>query len=122
VPPPRKTIPIVRVWRRSIGAIVSGVREDSDFRSLTLVVISLLISGTVFYVVAEGWSVVDAFYFSTIVLTTIGLGDTPDSDLGKLFTAFYALVGIGVLVAYGTAFAQRLVRVSQAEQELEQDR
>jgi voltage-gated potassium channel len=122
VQPPRRTIPIVRVWRRSIGAVVSGVREDPDFRSLTLVALSLLISGTVFYMVAEGWSFVDAFYFSTIILTTIGLGETPDSDLAKLFTSVYALVGIGVLIAFGTAFAQRLVDVSQAEQQQEQDR
>jgi voltage-gated potassium channel len=119
---PRKSIPIVRVWRRSIGAIVSGVREDPDFRSLTLVAVSLLISGTVFYMVAEGWSFVDAFYFSTIILTTIGLGETPDSDLAKLFTSVYALVGIGVLVAFGTAFAQRLVHLSQLEEDRGRDR
>jgi voltage-gated potassium channel len=115
VPARRRTIPIVRLWRRSIGAIASGVREDPDFRSLALLVLSLLVSGTVFYMIAEGWGFIDAFYFSTIVLTTIGLGDTPESGLAKLFTAAYALIGIGVLVAFGTAFAQRLVKVSEAE-------
>ena len=122
MPQPRRTIPIVRVWRRSFGEIVSGVREDPGFRALTLVAFSLLVSGTVFYMVAEGWSFVDAFYFSTIILTTIGLGETPDSDLAKLFTSVYALVGIGVLVAFGTAFAQRLVHLSQIEEERERDR
>ena len=119
---PRKGIPFVRLWRRSIGTIVSGVREDPDFRALALLVLGLLGSGTIFYMVVEGWSFVDAIYFSTIVLTTIGLGDTPDSDLAKLFTAAYALIGIGVLVAFGTAFAQRLVKVSQVERDAQRGR
>ena len=105
----------MRLWRRSIGVILSGIREDPDFRAVTLLVVGLLGSGTIFYMLVEGWSFVDAIYFSTIVLTTLGLGDSPDSDGAKLFTVAYALVGIGVLVAFGTAFAQRLVAKSAAE-------
>jgi voltage-gated potassium channel len=114
---PRHGIPFVRLWRRSIGVLVSGVREDPDFRSLALLVAGLLGSGTLFYILVEGWSFVDALYFSTIVLTTVGLGDVaPTSDAGKLFTTAYVLIGIGVLVAFGTAFAQRLVARAEQEQ------
>jgi hypothetical protein len=113
---PRRGIPFVRVWRRSFGVLISGVRDDSDFRALALTVGGLLGSGTIFYMLVENWSFVDALYFSTIILTTIGLGDgAPDSDGAKLFTIAYALVGIGVLVAFGTAFAQRLVAQAEAE-------
>jgi voltage-gated potassium channel len=113
---PRHGIPFVRLWRRSIGVLVSGVREDPDFRALALLVAGLLGSGTLFYIIVEGWSFVDALYFSTIVLTTVGLGDVaPTSDAGKLFTTAYVLIGIGVLVAFGTAFAQRLVARSEQE-------
>jgi hypothetical protein len=109
-------IPFVRIWRHSIGAFVSGVRDDPDFRALALTVLGLLGSGTIFYMIVEGWGLVDALYFSTIILTTVGLGDgAPDSDGAKLFTIVYALVGIGVLVAFGTAFAQRLVALTEAE-------
>jgi voltage-gated potassium channel len=81
-----------------------------------LTVAGLLGSGTIFYILAEGWSFVDAFYFATIILTTVGLGNAaPDTDLAKLFTVAYALIGIGVLVAFGTAFAQRLVAQAEAE-------
>lgn len=114
---PRRGIPFLRLWRRSLGVIVSGVREDPDFRSLTLLVAGLLGSGTIFYMLVEDWSFVDAIFFSTVVLTTIGLGDAPATDGAKLFTAAYALIGIGVLVAFGTAFAQRLVKQSAAEAE-----
>ena len=113
---PELGIPFVRLWRRSVGVIVSGVRDDPDFRALALLVAGLLGSGTLFYMLVEGWGFVDALYFSTIVLTTVGLGDVaPTSDAGKLFTTAYVLIGIGVLVAFGTAFAQRLV--TRAEQD-----
>ena len=114
--PPRRGIPFVRIWRISFGAIISGVREDPDFRGLAVAVAGLLGSGTIFYMLAENWDFVDALYFSTIILTTIGLGDgAPETDGAKLFTVAYALVGIGVLVAFGTAFAQRLVAQAQGE-------
>jgi hypothetical protein len=115
---PRKGIPFVRIWRRSFGVIASGVREDPDFRALALTVFGLLGSGTIFYMLVEGWRFVDALYFSTIIVTTIGLGQgPPDSDAAKLFTIAYALVGIGVLVAFGTAFAQRLVALAEADRQ-----
>jgi voltage-gated potassium channel len=113
----RRGVPFLRLWRRSGGAFISGVREDPDFRSLAALVVGLLGSGTIFYILVEGWGFVDALYFSTIVLTTVGLGDVaPTTDAGKLFTVAYVLVGIGVLVAFAAAFAQRLVKVSEAEQ------
>ena len=107
-------MPFVRLWRLAFGALSKGVRDDPTFRALGLLVLGLLGSGTAFYMIVEDWSFVDSFYFSTIVLTTVGLGDVPASDLGKLFTTVYALVGIGVLVAFGTSFAGLLVSQSKA--------
>jgi voltage-gated potassium channel len=109
------SFPLVRLWRLSFGALAEGVRKDPGFRALFLLVIGLLVSGTVGYMLIEHWGLVDALYFSTIVLTTVGLGDVaPTTDVGKLFTVAYTLVGIGVLVAFGTAFAQRLVAQATA--------
>jgi hypothetical protein len=48
---------------------------DPQFRSLLLLVVLTLVGGTIFYSLQEGWNVVDAFYFSAITLTTVGLGD-----------------------------------------------
>ncbi len=65
----------------------------------TVLIIILLSVGTTFYHYAEGWNVIDSFYFSTMTLTTIGYGDiTPSNDIGKIFTSFYALIGIGVML------------------------
>jgi hypothetical protein len=44
---------------------------------------------------------VDALYFSVVTLTTVGYGDfAPQTDLGKLFTAVYVRLGIGILLCH----------------------
>ena len=52
---------LVRLWR-----------SDPDFRTLVILVFFTLLSGTIFYSLQEGWSVVDAFYFSATTLTIVG--------------------------------------------------
>ncbi|MFA5856838.1 MAG: potassium channel family protein [Candidatus Pacearchaeota archaeon] len=57
----------------------------------------LIATGTIFYHNVEGWKMIDAFYFSSITMTTIGYGDfSPQTDMGKLFTVFYAFFSIGI--------------------------
>jgi hypothetical protein len=55
---------------------------------------TLLVIGTVFYSVVEGWSPLDSLYFSMITLTTVGYGDlTPSTPASRSFTVLYILVG-----------------------------
>jgi hypothetical protein len=57
-----------------------------------------LFIGTVFFHVAEGWKLVDSFYFSGTTLTTVGYGDLhPTHDLTKIVTVFFAFSGIGIV-------------------------
>lgn len=66
----------------------------------------LLVIGTAFYSGAEGWSVLDAPYFSVVTLTTIGFGDLAPTGNGvKPFTIVYSLVGIGVLASFVASIA-----------------
>jgi voltage-gated potassium channel len=56
---------------------------------------------------SEGWSLLDAFYFSSITLTTIGYGDLfPQTAAGKLFAASYIFTGLGIIVAFVNAVAR----------------
>ncbi len=57
----------------------------------------LIVLGTVVYHQMEHWSWVSSFYFSACTITTVGYGDlAPTTDASRLFTAFYALIGVGI--------------------------
>jgi len=95
--------------------------RDREERGPALLVASLLIVGTVFYALVEGWGVIDAVYFSAMSLATVGYGDlVPETPEGKLFTVVYVLAGIGILVSFFTALTAKtltLLRQRQAERE-----
>ena len=89
--------PLVRLLKALVGAW----RRDPQFRTLLGLVFFTLLSGTIFYSLQEGWSVVDAFYFSVTTLTTVGLGDlAPTTTLGKLFTVFYIFAGLSLVLGF----------------------
>ena len=93
--------------RRLVRGIVGAWRRDPRFRSLVLLVVFTLLGGTIFYSTVEGWSVVDAFYFSVTTLTTVGPGDlTPSTTFGKLFAALYIFAGVGLIAVFVSAVAQ----------------
>jgi voltage-gated potassium channel Kch len=72
------------------------------------IAVTLLGIGAAFYHYIEHLPWLDAFYFCTITLTTIGYGDiSPKTDLGKLFTIPYAIMGIGILGAVINTLNQR---------------
>ena len=79
-------------------------------------IVSFLIIGTAFYHINEKWSILDSAYFSTILLTTIGLGDLhPTSDISKLFTIFYVLMGVGTVLYLLTSIASYLLEEREKE-------
>lgn len=61
--------------------------------------------GVVFYMTFEHLNLIDAFYFSVVTLATVGYGDiTPETDIGKIFTTFYIMTGIGVIATFANLF------------------
>jgi len=71
------------------------------YRILLGLVVFMLSLGTVFYHLVEGFSWLDAYYFSVVTLATVGYGDfTPHTPLGKLFTTFFIFVGVGIITAF----------------------
>lgn len=96
---------------RLLKAIVRSWQHPT-FRAGLLLAVALLLSGTLFYRSVEGWSRVDALYFSATTISTVGLSDlSPKTDLGKIFTVLYIFVGVGVFVALFAQFARALVRI-----------
>ena len=93
--------------QRLVRGIAAAWRRDPQFRSLAVLVVFTLLSGTLFYRTVEGWSTVDAFYFSVTTLTTVGLGDiAPSTTFGKLFTAVYIFAGLGLIAGFVNAVAR----------------
>lgn len=85
---------------RLLKAIFKVLREPI-FKSLLTTLGIMLFSSTLFYHGTEGWSWLDAFYFSFISLMPTGMetGLIPTTVMGKWFTMIYLFVGIGVMLA-----------------------
>jgi voltage-gated potassium channel len=89
--------------------------RDREERGPLVLVASLLIVGTIFYVAVEGWSVIDAVYFCAMSLATVGYGDVvPATEVGKVFTVIYVLAGIGILVSFFTALTGKTLALLEA--------
>ena len=87
-----------------------AMARDREERGPLLLVVSLLLGGTLFYTVWEGWSIVDSLYFCAMSLATVGYGDlVPETDVGKVFTVVYVLGGIGTLVAFFTSLTAKVL-------------
>lgn len=96
---------------RRLRAALRYAARDEGFLAVLGAGGLLIVVGTSAYALAEDWNVVDALYFAVATLTTTSVSD-PDLVLTsawmKIFTVFYILIGIGVLVELlrrlGTAF------------------
>mmetsp|Transcript_17461 Transcript_17461/g.25806 ORF Transcript_17461/g.25806 Transcript_17461/m.25806 type:complete len:397 (-) Transcript_17461:37-1227(-) len=77
------------------------------FTCLVLYYASAVVAFSHFF---ENWSYIDSMYFATITFLTIGYGDlSPSTDGGRLFTVFFALVGIFILGFFLGIIGERLV-------------
>ena len=100
-------IPFALACGRLVRVVRIGV-TDPEFRALLSAVVTMLVVGTIFYMVEEGWGAIDAAYFCVTTLTTIGFGDpAPTTDLSKLFTIVYVIAGIGLIATFISAVADR---------------
>lgn len=75
--------------------------KDKNYRDLLITTNLIIAFGSIVYHYLEGWSWIDSIYFSIITLTTIGYGDfSPQTDEGKLFTIFYIIIGVGIILSF----------------------
>ena len=71
------------------------ILKDAVVNSLLVICI-----GAMGFFAVENLSLIDSFYFTTVLLTTVGYGDiVPVTWEGKMFATFYLLVGGSVLLS-----------------------
>ena len=74
--------------------------SDKESRPVFYWAGGMLLGGVLAYHWLEGWSYLDALYFCVVSLATVGYGDfTPTTPIGRLFTIFYLINGIAILLA-----------------------
>lgn len=70
---------------------------------------SLLVIGTVGYMLIDDYSFLDAFYMTVITVATVGYGEVqPLSETGRLFTAFLIITSFGTF-AYAVSYITKFV-------------
>jgi hypothetical protein len=91
---------------------------EAEFAPVVGAAALLLTSGTLTYMLGQDWSLVDALYFAVATVTTTSVSD-PDlvleDDWMKLFTIFYQLIGIGILVEIVRRLGAAFVLARQEE-------
>jgi voltage-gated potassium channel len=102
-------ISFITILVRFVRAVGSSWK-DPEFRGLFSLVVVTLAARTLFYRQVEGWGLLDSLYFSVVTLTTVGYGDlSPTTAAGKVFTILYILVGIGIILGFVNAVAERSI-------------
>ena len=70
---------------------------QSHFRVLLGLGAAIIAASTVFFHFVEGWSYLDAYFFTVVTLSTVGYGNlVPVTALGKIGTTVLIFIGIGV--------------------------
>ncbi|MGB4758899.1 MAG: potassium channel family protein [Candidatus Saccharimonadales bacterium] len=87
-----------------------------QFKATAGIAATMIGLGTVFYHIVEHFKWLDSLYFCVVTLATVGYGDfVPKTDLGKAFTIFYILVGVGIIAT----FANLLIKKAALKRHIE---
>eukprot|EP01084_Bolivina_argentea_P267035 453160_1 len=76
---------------------------------LGAIILMFILVGTLFMVYVEEKDGASAFEWNFVTLSTVGYGDvTPSTHGGKVFTIFYIIFGVSLVVTFGTAVFERV--------------
>ena len=106
------------MFRRFERALRHALLEE-NFAAILGSAVTLIVVGTLAYTFGEDWSLVDGFYFAVATLTTL-VDRRPQSlvitnSWLKVFTIFYILIGIGILVEVARQLGVALIHVQREE-------
>lgn len=109
-------ISFVLTVKRLLKGLLIAVK-NKEFLSLLSTLLLINLSGVLFYTKLEGWSYLDAIYFSWVSLipSSIDIGFAPESSLGKVFTMIYLVVGVGVMIGLLGVMAKAIINYDKEE-------
>jgi len=109
-------ISFILTAKRLLEALFISFKEKV-FLSLLTTLLLINLSGVLFYSSVEGWSYLDAFYFSWVSLIPSGVdtGLVPVTSLGKIFTMMYLVVGVGIMIALLAVIAKAVLNFEEEE-------
>ncbi len=93
----------------NIAQAIPAAFRNPNVKALMVLAGGIVTFSALVYMLLEGWSFLDAVYFCVVSMSTVGYGDfSPHTALGKIFTIFYLLIGIGIFVLTVTAIAEAI--------------
>lgn len=111
-------------WQVFMDQPVNIMRENikeriwqyPEIAAALIALLGLLGLGTITFHYLENWNWINSFYFSVVTLATVGYGDlTPTTDIAKLFTAFYILLGATIALASLGIIGTRYLEMREAK-------
>lgn len=93
---------MISLWLliKNMWHVLKILFKQAEQKALMMATMLIFLIGTLFYHNIEKMSYLDALYFSVMTLVTVGYGDLyPQTNLGKLFSIFYVLIGVGIITA-----------------------
>ena len=73
-------------------------RNALDFIIAFSLIISIIVAGSIGYMLIEGYSLIDAIYMTVITVATVGFREVEElSTSGKIFTIFLIVISLGIL-------------------------
>ncbi len=94
----------------SLLSTLSGETKRHLLYAISIIFLAIAVGATGFMLL-EDLSLLDAVYFATETVTTVGYGDlSPKTPAGRLFTIFFMLAGVGSVLYALTAVAQAIVQ------------
>jgi hypothetical protein len=80
-------------------------------RGLIIGFFGIILTGTIFYSIVEGWSLISSLYFTVVMLTTVGFGDLhPTTDFSRIFTVLFIFVGVAFILGFLNFIMSRTVQ------------
>jgi voltage-gated potassium channel len=78
-------------------------------------VLFFIVAGILTFQHVEGWNFIEAFYYVSATLTTVGYGDiSPETPLGQLIASIIMIMGYGIIAVPTGIVTSELNRQSQA--------